>query len=485
MLGSSTSQLAPAMVRAISSSAAASTAAPVLAAKSGGLLASVFGMGGGRVEVPLSEKLPAVTEPPRTSAPATKPTVQTSSLSSGVKVASIDTVSPISSLILFVEGGAAAETPATAGASKVLEVAAFKATANRSTFRLTRELEKIGATSFARAGRDHVAFGVDATRLNQLEALEILADAVVNARYTYWEVRDSLDTVKEQLAAQLRNPLTAVNEVLHRTAFEGGLGHSLVVDPSVVDSFSNDTLKEYVNSIMAPSRVVLAASGVDHAELTALATPLLNIHGNSHPVPQSRYVGGAMNIIAPASPLTYVGLAFEAKGGAADIKSSATASVVKALLDEARPTLPYQRKEHEAFTSVNPFAFAYKGTGLVGVVASGAPGKAGKVVDALTAKVQSLAKGVTDVQLATAKNMALGELRASMATAPGLAAAVGSSVLATGKFSANEVAAALSGLTAADVTSYVNAMIKTAPTFVTYGNLSSLPRVDSIAKRFA
>ncbi|GLC43866.1 hypothetical protein PLESTM_001527700 [Pleodorina starrii] len=483
MLGSGSGQLAPALARCISTSTSAANAAPALA--SSGFLTSIFGMGGSRVDVPLSERLPAVTEPPRSSAPATKPTLQTSSLASGVKVATIDTVSPVSSLVLFVEGGASAETSSTVGASKVLEIAAFKATTNRSTFRLTRELEKIGATAYCRAGREHVAFGVDAVRVNTREALEILTDAALNARYPYWEVRDSLDTLKEQLAAQLKNPVTTVTEVLHRAAFDGGLGNSLVVDPALVDGFTNESLKEYLSGVLAPSRVLLAGVGVDHADITQLAGPLVSLSGSAPAPAASKYVGGSMNVIAPTAPLTYVGLGFEARGGAADAKSAAAAAVVKALLDVARPTLPHDRREHEVFASVSPFAHVYKGTGLVGLIASGAPGKAGALVDAVTAKVQSVAKGVSDAQLVHAKALALGELRAATATTAGLAAAVGSSVLATGKFSAAEAAAALQGLTAAEVSGFVSAMVKSTPTFVTYGNLSSLPRAESIAKRFA
>lgn len=474
------------LVRSIATSSAASAAAPALApARGGGFLSGIFG-GGSRIDVPLSERLPAVTEPPKTSPPATKPGVQTSSLSSGVRVASLDTASPMASVCIFVEGGASAETASTAGASKVLEICAFKATANRSTFRLTRELEKIGASSYCRAGRDHIAFGIDAVRLNQREAVELLTDAVVNARYTYWEVRDSIDTLKEQLAAQLKNPVTVVNEVLHRAAFDGGLGNTLVVDPAVVDGYSHETLREYVSSIMAPSKVVLAAVGVDHGELTQLATPLLNVPaGSDAPAHASKYVGGAMNVMSSTSPLTYVGLAFEARGGAGDVKSAATAQVVKALLDEARPTLPHSRKEHDVFRSVTPFAQLYKGTGVVGVIGASAPGKAGALVDALSAKVLAAAKAPSDAALAHAKQMAVGQIRAATATTAGLVSTVGSQLLSAGKYNAEEVVAAVQGLSGAEVASYVSAMLKSAPTFVSYGNLASLPRADSIAKRFS
>ena len=226
MLAQGAKQLPEALLRSFTSTSAAAAAAPAL-------LGGIFG-GGSRIDVPLSEALPGAPEPPRGAPVKATTAPQTSTLASGIKLATLEAASPVSSLALFVEGGSSAETPATAGASKVLEAVAFKSTANRSTFRLTRELEKVGASARCTAARDHVAFGVDFVRVNSREAVEMLVDSVVNARYTYWETRDALDVVKEQLAAALANPNVALNEVLHRAAFDGGLGNSLVVDPSQV-----------------------------------------------------------------------------------------------------------------------------------------------------------------------------------------------------------------------------------------------------------
>lgn len=470
-------QLQP-LVRGLATSTPTAAAAPAL-------LSSFFSFGGSRIDVPLSETLPAVTTPPRGSAPATKPSLQTSALADGVKLATIDSVSPVSSLAVFVEGGAAAETPSTTGAAKVLAAVAFQATSNRSTFRLTRELEKIGASAYAKAGRDHIAFGVDFVRLNQREALEILSDAVFNARYTYWEVRDTLETVKEQLADALKNPSTVVTEVLHRAAFDGSLGNTVTVDPAALASFDNATLHEYVASIMAPSRVVIAGVGVDHAEVAGLAAPLIKVPSGGAAPAGSKYTGGSMNVLTPTASAVHLALGFEANGGVSDGKTAALAAIIKALLDEARPTLPYSRKEDEVFSTLTPFAHLYKSTGIVGLSASAPAGKASALADAVSKKVEALAKGVSEAQLSHAKSLALGELKASTASTSGLLASVGSHVLSTGKFDAAAAAAQLQGVTTTEVASYVASMLKASPTFVAYGNLSSLPKFDSIAKRFA
>lgn len=221
------------LLRAFSTSNAVS-AAPALVPKSGGFLSSIFG-GGSRIDVPLNEPLPSVAQPPRNGIMKSAPVLQTTQLSAGTKLATLDSVSPVSSLGLFLQGGSSFETSATMGASKVLEAIAFKsATTNRTTFRLTRELEKLGATASCVASREHLAFSIDFVKLNSREAVEMLVDSVVNAKYSYWEVRDSLDVVKEQLATAMRNPNTVLTEILHRAAYDGSLANSLIVDPSQV-----------------------------------------------------------------------------------------------------------------------------------------------------------------------------------------------------------------------------------------------------------
>lgn len=50
---------------------------------------------------------------------------------------------PVSTIAIAFEAGSSTENQHTLGASKVLAAMAFKATTNRTTFRLTRELEKV------------------------------------------------------------------------------------------------------------------------------------------------------------------------------------------------------------------------------------------------------------------------------------------------------------------------------------------------------
>lgn len=112
--------------------------------------------------------------------------LQTDVLTGGIKAAALDTPGPNVCVAAFVSAGSAAENASNSGVSKLLEYLAFKATANRTTFRLTRELEKYGAAATAFAGREHISYAIEGTKLQSSEITEILLDVMLNQRCVAW-----------------------------------------------------------------------------------------------------------------------------------------------------------------------------------------------------------------------------------------------------------------------------------------------------------
>ena len=475
-LSNGSMQLVQPLVRSLTTSSAAGSVALATKSSSAGL----FGFGGSsRIDVPLSDPLPGVQLPLR-GTPSAPAKLESSVLADGVKVATIGTSSPATTIALVLSGGSSLETSATAGVSKVIEAMAFKATKDRTTFRLTRELEKIGAVAYAKAGRDSITFAIDTVKLHTPEATEILLDSVLNAKLLYHEFRDNAELTKDAISKALSSPATMLEEAVHRVAYDGPLGQPLLVDPK---SISHEALRAYYASILKPSSMLLAGIGADHAELTALAGPMFgaaHLKAAASAAPSSKYVGGSANIIADI-PLTHVALAFEAKGGLSDSKSSALVAITKALLDETRGALPYSLSA----SPFKAFSHSYKDSGLVGVTASSTPEQASQLVDSVYKKVGSVVAGVTDSQLCVAKRVAIGSYKVAQAGSSSALPLIVSKLLASGKYDAAEFAASVESITAAQVGAFVKELTKSAPTLVTYGSLASLPRYDSLAKRLA
>jgi processing peptidase subunit alpha len=448
--------------------------------KAGGFLG-----GSKRVMVPLSEPLPNVNIPNPASPKA--PELQTGSLEGGIKAACLDSTTPNTSVAVFVGGGAAAETAETAGASKLLEYMAFSATKNRTTFRITRELEKYGAASSCVAGREHIGYVVETTKLQAAEATELLLDVVLNQKLADWEVADMLETVQADLDSAYADPIILARELLHKAAFSGGLANSLLPDPAEVGGMTGAVLRQYMAANFVPSNIAIAAAGLGLDQLKQITDPLLHgVGGAASASSSSTYTGGFLAALSPGAEPT-VAVAFEAKGGLSSIKSTATAAVVKALLgSDSRHVLPYQDKALPGpVTSLTPLVQMYNSTGLIGLMATTTDGSAVAAADALTVKLQGAAKAAGDVQLAAAKQVALGGYQSAISAQSGVVQDMGLQLLSRGKFSAQEYASAVSSLTAADVAKYIEEALKTPLTLVAVGSMSNLPKYDTVKSRLA
>jgi len=437
---------------------------------------------GKRITTPLSEPLEGV-HIPKAELPAA-PKFEVGSVN-GVKAAAVDSAGPLCSVGVFVAGGSSAETPATAGAAKLLEFAAFMATANRTTFRLTRELEKYGASTSAFAGREHLGFSIRATKMQAAEVTEILLDSVLNMRLAGWEVNDLIDAIAADISAAYSKPGNLASELLHRAAFSGGLSQALLPDPARLGSIKAEALQEYVAAVIKPQNLALTGAGVSLSTLNGVAAALLPSGSGGATPSSSTYSGGVLSCLAPGVVPT-VAVAYEAKGGLSDIKSAAIAAVLKQLLNETAEVLPQMKKKAEApLTSIAPVVEMYRSTGLIGLMGTTTPGAAVSAASALTSRLEALAKSVSDTGLAAAKQSVIGSYSIANEATASVVQDMGLQLLARGKFSAGDYVAAVGGLTAGDVSKYVGEVLKGQPTLVAAGALNDLPKYDAVAKKFA
>lgn len=88
---------------------------------------------------------------------------------------------------LYIDCGSIYETPASSGASHLLERMAFKSTTNRSHLRLVREVEAIGGNVTASASREQMSYTYDALKSYAPEMVEVLIDSVRNP--AFWNGR--------------------------------------------------------------------------------------------------------------------------------------------------------------------------------------------------------------------------------------------------------------------------------------------------------
>jgi processing peptidase subunit alpha len=289
-------------------------------------------------------------------------------------------------------------------------------------------------------------------------------------------------------------------QAVHSVAYHGGLGHPLIAPEGVLPSLNADVLAEFYASNYTAPRMVLAAAGVDHAQLLSVAEPLLSAAPKvpAPKEPASQYVGGDWRQFAP-SPLTHAVLAFQFEGGWRDVKGSVAATVLQYLLGggstfssggpgKGMHSRLYSRVLNQYPWMHNCMAVTsiYNTTGLVGIFTSAEAPHAEEAVAVMCRELQAVAADVPAVELERAKAAATSSVLMNLESRAVVAEDIGRQVLTYGhRKPVGEFLAQIQSLTAADLTSAVTKMLKTAPTLAVMGDIASVPRYDIIASRFS
>ena len=401
---------------------------------------------------------------------------------------------------MYVSSGSKWENPYVSGASHLLERMAWRSTANRTAFRVTREAEVIGANLLASASREQMAYTVDCLRTNLPEAVELLTDAVMNQKLADHEVADVAAELKKEMASLAENPAHLIMEAAHSVAFTGGLGSPLVATPSALMRLDGDALASFVQATYTAPRVVLAASGCDHGELVSAAEPLLSMlpPGPGAPSAPTTYVGGDYRV-GTDSPLTNIILAFEFKGGWKDQKGSTAMTVLNTLMGgggsfsaggpgKGMYSRLYNRvlNKHAWAQNCTSFHSVFDDTGIIGISGVAEGMHAGDMVAVMAKELAAVANGKIDTkELARAKAQTVSSILMNLESRAVVAEDIGRQILTYGeRKSPSEFIAAINALTAAEISAVAAEALKSNPTLCVVGDLTAAPRFEQVKALF-
>jgi len=398
---------------------------------------------------------------------------------------------------VYVDSGSKYENGADQGLSHLLERMAFKATTNRSHLRFTREVEAIGANLMASASREQMSYTADCLKTHLPEAVELLADTVVNPKFQQHEVKAELARMSKQVASMASNPSALVIETLHSAAFKGGVGNQFLYAGAPL---SAEAATAFVKANYTGPRVVVAASGVDHKALLSVAEPLFSaLPATPAPAVPSEYKGGDFRDWAAGSNV-HIALGFEMKGGWKNLKNATTLSVLCTLMGgggsfsaggpgKGMYSRLYTRvlNKHSWMQNCSTFQSGYNDTGLVGISATADASYAPQMVDIMTSELKAVtAKGaVSEAELSRAKNATIAAVMMNLESKSIVAEDIGRQILTYGERKSPEsFIADVAKVTAADIAACAADLLKSPLSMSALGNISEVPIYTDVAKRF-
>lgn len=478
---------------------ASSSAVASKTSSSGGLLSWVLG---GKSSVPpLDFPLEGVTVPPPLPDHVEPGKTKISTLSNGVKIASETSPNPAASIGLYVDCGSIYEKPYQFGATHLLERMAFKTTTNRSHLRVVREVEAIGGNVTASASREQMGYTFDALKTYVPEMVELLVDSVRNPAFLDWEVNETIEKLKIEINEAANNPQALLLEAIHSAGYSGALGQSLMAQESIVGRLNSSVMEEFVAENYTAPRMVLAASGVEHEELLAVAEPLLSdLPSVPRPEePKSVYVGGDYRCQSGAGT-THFALAFECPGGWLKDKDAMTLTVLQMLMGGGGSFSAggpgkgmYSRlylnvlNEYPQIQAFSAFNSIYNNTGIFGIQATTSSEFISHAVEIAARELIAVATPgeVNQVQLDRAKAATKSAILMNLESRMVASEDIGRQILTYGERKPVEhFLKSVDEVTSKDIASIAEKLISSPLTMASHGDVLYVPSYDSVSRIF-
>ncbi|KAI9324873.1 Metalloenzyme, LuxS/M16 peptidase-like protein [Zopfochytrium polystomum] len=423
-------------------------------------------------------------------APAAIKAVSTSA--KGVKIATLDSRGPVSSLSLVIGAGSRHESATAPGVAHFLKNTLVRTVPGDNIVRTIREIELRGDSLQTSVGREQISIGSHFLRDDLVDIVPLLFSHVFNPSFQPYEFLDAIPKILAESTAALSDPSVKVVDALHAVAFRHGLGNSIFATAGAAKSLKRADLQSFAAQNFSTDKIAIVGTGVAHNELAALVDETianLTIASSSATVAPSQYYGGETRIEAGPGGSSHYAVAFKSVAyGAPEY----AASLVLSSLLGGSPSLKWGSVSGASSllssaatgkTSVSAFTANYTDAGLVGFYVTGNAAEvksvAQKSIDALKSVATS---GASAEALARAKKAAIVDAESKIfSNRDETISEVAKRVIAAGSYhTSSELAVAISSVTAEDVAKVAKLAVGSKPSVVAYGNLRVLPFADEL-----
>lgn len=163
---------------------------------------------------------------------------------------------------ILVHTGASAESDREDGISHFIEHMMFKGTKKRTSFRISDEMDRIGAQMNAFTGKDMTCYYAKSTTGHAAEAFEILADIFLNSTFPDDEMEREKGVIIEEINMNEDTPDDLCLDLLSN-AFYGdrGYGRNILGPKENVSGFTRADVDEYMQKHYIPDNIVISMAG--------------------------------------------------------------------------------------------------------------------------------------------------------------------------------------------------------------------------------
>jgi len=394
--------------------------------------------------------------------------------------------------------GSRYEDDASQGASHFIERMAFKATTNRTSFRVVRDLSRLGCNPRTSLSRESVVFAADGLRSSAAGMLDVVADMARNPEFS----AEDLEATQRFFGSEveLREGQALMDEAIASAAFSGEtLGRPMQTSASAAEHMSLETLKTFHSARVQPGGLVVTGVGMAHEELVKLAQTYFGDMASGTAAPQvaAKYTGGqSMFAHEHHDGVNHIYVGWKSPHwNSDDLVVSCVINMMMGGGGSFSSGGPgkgmYSRmhlnvlNQHDYIQYANTVNNPYSDSAQFGFYLHAEPNKTADAIYVAIEEANKLKQAPSDAELSRAKLQLQSMIHFNLEARAMQFEDIGSQVLATGKYrSAAVLSAAIDKITPADVARVAKDMLASPLTYVVSGSkLQHAPRYDQVVNK--
>ena len=325
---------------------------------------------------------------------------------------------------VWVGVGSRDEAKRLSGVSHFLEHLLFKGTRRRSALEISSTIEAVGGETNAFTAKEYTCYYARVLDADLPLAVDVVCDLVADSILAAEDIETERGVILEEIAMHDDEPGDEVHDLFATTVYgDHPLGRLISGTSETISPMRRNQIESFYHKrYVAPAIVVAAAGNLDHTTVVRMVkdafatsdrlwTPAdpLPRRGQDGPVPRPRR--GKVRVVEKDTEQAH--LVVGGSGLARDDERRFAVNVLNNVLGGGMSSRLFQeiRERRGLAYSVYSFTSQYADSGLFGVYAGCAPGKADEVLALTREEIDRVATdGLTAEEVARGKGMLKGSL---------------------------------------------------------------------------
>ncbi|KAI0233464.1 Mitochondrial-processing peptidase subunit alpha, partial [Massospora cicadina] len=173
---------------------------------------------------------------------------------------------------IYIDAGSRYETPDVAGASHMLDRIAFKSTENLTADQIKSQINAFGGNVMSHSSRETIQYQGTVYNDDLEKIVPLFAEIIQRPIFLQAELDELKQSTGYEIQEFTNNPEAYLPERLHAVAYKNNsLGKPTLCSPEALPGINSEMLRDYVQKMYTPERIVVAASGAPHDAIVELA----------------------------------------------------------------------------------------------------------------------------------------------------------------------------------------------------------------------